>query len=272
MFSKSPNYVKLKTNLRLAINRMKLAEKKKAELAQKARKEIADYIQEDKIERAKIRVEQIIREDYLVEALEIVEIYCDQLVARFGLITQLKELDDSIIEAVSSILWAYPILQSDIPEIRIIAEIFEIKYGPNFSKICRDGDSDKISEKLKRKLSIQTPPKALVEKYMVAIAKSYDLIYEPDPEIMKGGKDLIDLSDKSNMIGFIGFPQPPVMSPPHLLPQTSHYNIPQQFNPKEDDKPSTNLDLPNTPSTNSKNDDFDFDALNRRFEELKKLK
>ena len=61
MFSKSVNYSKLKTNLRLTVNRMKLAEKKKTELAQKARKEIADYIQDDKIERAKIRVEQIIR-------------------------------------------------------------------------------------------------------------------------------------------------------------------------------------------------------------------
>lgn len=44
MFSSGCNYNKLKTNLRLAINRLKLLEKKKTELAQKARKEIADYI------------------------------------------------------------------------------------------------------------------------------------------------------------------------------------------------------------------------------------
>ena len=37
-------YSKLKTNLRLAINRLKLVEKKKTELAQKSRKEIADFI------------------------------------------------------------------------------------------------------------------------------------------------------------------------------------------------------------------------------------
>lgn len=61
MFSNTPNYTKLKTNLRLAINRLKLLEKKKTELAQKARKEIADYIQIEKHERAKIRVEHIIR-------------------------------------------------------------------------------------------------------------------------------------------------------------------------------------------------------------------
>lgn len=61
MFSSNPNYTKLKTHLRLAINRLKLIEKKKTELTQKARKEIADYIAAGKSERAKIRVEHIIR-------------------------------------------------------------------------------------------------------------------------------------------------------------------------------------------------------------------
>lgn len=37
-------YAKLKTNLRLAINRLKLVEKKKTEMALKSRGEIADFI------------------------------------------------------------------------------------------------------------------------------------------------------------------------------------------------------------------------------------
>lgn len=61
-----------------------------AELAQKARKEIADYLLSGKDERARIRVEHIIREDYLVEAMEILELYCDLLLARFGLIQSMK--------------------------------------------------------------------------------------------------------------------------------------------------------------------------------------
>ena len=49
MFSSGPNYSKLKTNLRLSINRLKLLEKKKTELTQKARKEIADYLSTGKV-------------------------------------------------------------------------------------------------------------------------------------------------------------------------------------------------------------------------------
>lgn len=90
MFSSRCNHSKLKTNLRLAIARLKQIEKKKAELAQKSRKEIADYISAGKVERAKIRVEQIIREDYMVEGMEIVEMYCDLLISRFGLFAEEK--------------------------------------------------------------------------------------------------------------------------------------------------------------------------------------
>lgn len=43
-----------------------------------------------KEDRARIKVEHIIREDYLVEAYEILEMYCDLLLARFGLIEQVK--------------------------------------------------------------------------------------------------------------------------------------------------------------------------------------
>lgn len=54
MFDSGPNYSKLKTNLRLAVNRLKLLEKKNTELALKARKEIADYIAAGKAERGNL--------------------------------------------------------------------------------------------------------------------------------------------------------------------------------------------------------------------------
>lgn len=75
MFSTNPNYTKLKTHLRLAINRLKLLEKKKTELAQKSRREIAEYIASEKSERAKIRVEHIIRFVLTFLIVYIVQLY-----------------------------------------------------------------------------------------------------------------------------------------------------------------------------------------------------
>jgi len=37
-----------------------------------------------------LQVEHIIREDYMVEALEIIELFCDMLLARFGLIETMR--------------------------------------------------------------------------------------------------------------------------------------------------------------------------------------
>lgn len=241
MFSSGPNYTKLKTHLRLAVNRLKLLEKKKTELAQKARKEIADYLATGKYERAKIRVEHIIREDYLVEAMEIVEMFCDLLLARFGLLTQMKELDSGIAEQVSSLIWVAPRLQSDVEELRVIADLLTSKYGKPFAEVARTATGDHmVSVKLMHKLAIQAPPKLLVEKYLIEIANIYHIDYEPDPQVMKGEVSgdgmLIDLSDRNNLggsgggapqpPGFIGYPQAPALPPMPMPPTNMPFNYP----------------------------------------------
>uniref|UniRef100_A0A1B0G3W3 IST1 homolog n=1 Tax=Glossina morsitans morsitans TaxID=37546 RepID=A0A1B0G3W3_GLOMM len=243
MFSSGPNYTKLKTNLKLAQNRLKLLEKKKTEIAQKSRKEIADYLSTGKTERARIRVEHIIREDYLVEAMEVVEMYCDLILARFGLVTQMKELDDGIAEAVSSLVWVCPRMQSDIPELKVICDIFVQKYGPQFAESARTATGDhRVSEKLMHKLELQAPPKLLVEKYLIEIAKNYNIEYEADPQIMNDGKDegkdqyLIDLSDRNNLggkgssvppqMGFIGYPTVPPLPQMPPPPSNKPFNYP----------------------------------------------
>ncbi|VDN27323.1 unnamed protein product [Cylicostephanus goldi] len=166
-------YPKLKTNLRLAINRLKLMGKKKTEMAMKARTEIAEYIackaefSTNKADRARIRVEHIIREDYLVEAFEILEMYCDLLLARFGLIEQMKTLDDGIAEAVISIMWAAPRLANDIQEFKTISDQLTIKYGKPFAEAARANQLEfpaKVAPKLISKLSVAAPPKVMVER------------------------------------------------------------------------------------------------------------
>ncbi|BFZ24848.1 hypothetical protein BsWGS_27887 [Bradybaena similaris] len=228
MFKSGPNYTKLKTNLRLIINRLKLLEKKKTEMALKSRKEIADYISAGKEDRARIRVEHIIREDYLVEAMELLEMYCDLLLARFGLIQTQKELDPGLEEAIATIIWATPRLQADVQELKAVTEEFTLKYSKEFAQACRGNNLSNVSEKVMHKLSVQAPPKALVERYMVEIAKTYNVPFEPDPTVMQHDEILmaenllidLDADDKKNqgrgggggggggIRGGVGAPQP----------------------------------------------------------------
>nr|XP_060644074.1 IST1 homolog isoform X1 [Anolis sagrei ordinatus] len=196
---------RLRVNLRLVINRLKLLEKKKTELAQKARKEIADYLSAGKDERARIRVEHIIREDYLVEAMEILELYCDLLLARFGLIHSMKELDSGLAEAISTLIWAAPRLQSEVAELKIVADQLCAKYSKEYGKLCRTNQIGTVNDRLMHKLSVEAPPKILVERYLIEIAKNYSVPYEPDSVVLAEApadaeSDLID-------VGFVDDPK-----------------------------------------------------------------
>ncbi|XP_063801555.1 IST1 homolog isoform X2 [Pseudophryne corroboree] len=153
-------------------------------MAMKARKEIADYLSCRKDERARIRVEHIIREDYLVEAMEILELYCDLLLARFGLIHSMKELDPGLAEAVSTLIWAAPRLQTEVSELKTVASQLCHKYSKEYGNLCRSNQIGTVSQRLMHKLGTEAPPKILVERYLIEIAKNYNVQYEPDAMVM----------------------------------------------------------------------------------------
>jgi vacuolar protein sorting-associated protein IST1 len=198
-------YAKMKTNLRLAANRLKLLQKKKTEMAQKARGEIADFLNTNKEDRARIRVESIIREDFVVEAYELLEMFCELLLARFGLIQQMKELDDGIAEAVSSILWVAPRISHEIQEFKIISDQLQQKYGKQFAEAARMNqlpEPSRVAPKLIQKLSVSAPSKLLVEKYLIEIARSANIEFTPDPKVMRDDDDEIATAER-NLINFM---------------------------------------------------------------------
>ena len=93
--------------------------------------------------------------------------FCDLLIARFGMIQQEKEMDGGLAEAVSSLIWVAPRLQSDCQELKVIADLFTHKYGKQYALAARDNAVGTVSPKLMAKLSVQAPPKMLVENYMI---------------------------------------------------------------------------------------------------------
>ncbi|XP_043350678.1 IST1 homolog isoform X3 [Dermochelys coriacea] len=286
---------RLRVNLRLVINRLKLLEKKKTELAQKARKEIADYLASGKDERARIRVEHIIREDYLVEAMEILELYCDLLLARFGLIQSMKDLDTGLAEAVSTLIWAAPRLQSEVAELKIVADQLCAKYSKEYGKLCRTNQIGTVNDRLMHKLSVEAPPKILVERYLIEIAKNYNVPYEPDSVVM----EIFNGVPVGTYQPFANLHPPPIPAAPPMYESVDDLSTDKDVSsaqvagpgpkPEASTKPGTGApdiydnfvlpELPSVPDTlpmasaganTSASEDIDFDDLSRRFEELKK--
>lgn len=282
-FGDSYNEKKLKANLKLAINRLKLVEKKKTEIALRARKEIADYLKMNKIERAKIRVEHIIREDYLVEALEIIEMQCDLILARIALLGNGKGKNNvphvSIHEAVDSILWAYPQVSGDCQELKIVVGQLAILFGKQYVHEVQNKAGDEnphVNVKLVSRLDPSTPKAFIIETYLQAIAEAYDVDYQADPQVMAAyarqnairEEDLINIGGNphgGNDDFFMPKPPgnqpgnnpPPANYPPSNggnvapYPGTNHHQPQQPYNPQQQQKPF------GYPSQQPQNGEFD---------------
>ena len=72
---------------------------------------------------------------------------------------------------------------TDVPELKVVGDQFALKYGKPYAQACREQSVSTISEKLIHKLSVQAPPKVMVEKYLQEIANNYNLEYTPDPQV-----------------------------------------------------------------------------------------
>lgn len=74
----------------MAISRMSLLKNKKVNSIKLQKRQVAELLQQQKDESARIKVENLIREDYTIEALDILELFCDLLQTRLQLIVESK--------------------------------------------------------------------------------------------------------------------------------------------------------------------------------------
>ncbi|KAF8527594.1 DUF292-domain-containing protein [Hysterangium stoloniferum] len=174
------NAARTKVQLRLAVQRLRMLQEKKSAQAKSARRDIATLIERGKLETARIKVENIINEDIYVELLELIELYCELLIARFGLLEiSAREPDPGIYEGVTCVIHAAP--RTEIKELHILRELLMHKFGREFSIAVMENRDGCVNERVMRKLSIVTPGPTLVDAYLDTIAKGYGIDWEPTP-------------------------------------------------------------------------------------------
>ncbi|KAK6518546.1 hypothetical protein TWF506_005685 [Arthrobotrys conoides] len=170
----SPLLSKLKVALKLCISRLRMVQQKETAIAKINRRALAAIIESGKIESAKIRVENIIREDINVELLEILELYCELLLARIGLM-EAKDVDPGLEEAIQSVIYAAP--RTDVKELQTVRVLLMEKYGKIYAQSAMENAEGKVAERVSKKLRVEPPSPELVELYMQEIAKAYHVHY-----------------------------------------------------------------------------------------------
>ena len=142
---------------------------------------MAQLLEAGKEESARIRVENIIASDITTELHEIIELYCELLLARIGLLDNNNtgggaggsrgECDAGLEEPVKSIIYAAPRL--DIKELNNVRGLLLDKFGKEFAVAAMENRDGKVAERVLSRLRVGMPEKELVDSYLEAIAEGF---------------------------------------------------------------------------------------------------
>ncbi|KAJ7103129.1 regulator of Vps4 activity in the MVB pathway-domain-containing protein [Mycena belliarum] len=270
--NKTWNAPKAKVQLRLSVQRLRTLQQKKEAQAKASRRDIASLLERGKIETARVKVETIINEDIHVELLELLELYSELLLARFGLLDQnTRTPDPGISEGVCSIIHAAP--RTELKELHVLRDILMHKFGREFSVAVMENRDGCVSDRVVRKLGNATPSSELVDAYLSEIAKAYGVEWTPNlPAYAEENAEAQEVSEMAD--GNDSEKAPTSGSDPAAtlklpaIPPTEGEG--KEKKSSEDSKPKSGPNPSKKPSSPPDAPEDEFDALAKRFAALKK--
>ena len=168
----------------MGVQRIQILNNKKSVLVKHQKREIAQLLSIGKEEKARIKVEHNIRDDYLIEAYELLELFTELLNERIRQITNAKTCPDDLKEAVCSVIWAAANIE--ITEFLEIKKQLANKFGSSFVRDAEKNVNNTVNKRLYQILRYTPPSEDLVTGYLIEIAKSYDIEWTPkDKGILK---------------------------------------------------------------------------------------
>ncbi|KAI3742099.1 hypothetical protein L1987_59779 [Smallanthus sonchifolius] len=210
---------KCKTSLKLATSRIKLMKNKKEVQINQMKRDLAQLLETGQERTARIRVEHVIREEKMVAAYELIEIYCELIVARLPIIDSQKTCPVDLKEAVTSAIFAAPRC-SDISELSDIRKQLTAKYGKDFVSAAIELHPDcGVSHMLVEKLSAVAPDLQTKIKVLSAVAKDHNIDWDPTSFEEKESKPQSDLLNGPSSFENVGMAN---VDPPKIQPVHSH--------------------------------------------------
>ncbi|XP_051123629.1 uncharacterized protein LOC127246359 isoform X1 [Andrographis paniculata] len=194
-FKQRFNAAKCKTLLKLTIPRIKLLRNRREIQLKQMRKDIAKLLETGQEATARIRVEHIIREEKMMAAQEIVELFCELIAVRLPIIEAQRECPLDLKEAISSVCFAAPRC-ADLPELQQVQILFAGKYGKEFVVAATELLPEcGVNRKLVELLSIRAPAPDVKLKLLKDIAEEHQLDWDAsasEKELLKPHEDLLN--------------------------------------------------------------------------------
>ncbi|CAN1844322.1 IST1-like protein [Linum perenne] len=117
--------------------RMKALKNKRQAMARQSKEDVAQLIKLGCHNIAFDRVEQVVKDEEMVKVYELLDNYCDVISINLSYIRKRKDLPNDLNEAVSSLVFASARC-GDLPELLVIRELAEDRYGSRFERAAVD--------------------------------------------------------------------------------------------------------------------------------------
>lgn len=212
--------------------------------------------QQGKVESARIRVENIIRSDLTTELYEILELYCELLIARAGLLEPSGPPDAGLEEAVSSLIYAAP--RTEIKELHTARVLLAEKFGKDYALNASENKEGKVGARVMERLRVEPPKQELVEAYLSTIADAYGVDYPKGSKAAREAANNGEGDDDDDDDAPSGGLKEPALEEPLNTEELSKATPPREFGgPKSpvsvvppkpsSDNPSPRIRLPGPP-------------------------
>ncbi|XP_045807444.1 uncharacterized protein LOC123900167 [Trifolium pratense] len=123
---------KCKKAIKRARYKIRLLKNKRQAIVKQLRKDLAELIQNGYEEAALDRVEQLMKDERLAAAYELLDQFCEFILTQISYIRKHKDCPNDIKEAISSLIFASARC-GDIPELFVVRKLFGKRYGEKFA-------------------------------------------------------------------------------------------------------------------------------------------
>ncbi|KAF3781680.1 IST1-like protein [Nymphaea thermarum] len=161
------------------MSRMKLLRIKREEQLKVMKRNLAQILQSGQEQTARARVEHLYKEVNTIAAYDLLESFCEQIVARLPIIESQKKCPLDLEEPISSLLFASQRC-AEIQEFTDVHHHFTSKYGKEFvSAAVELRAGSRVNRTVIEKLSAKTPDGQTKLKMLAAIAKEHNVDWDP---------------------------------------------------------------------------------------------
>lgn len=175
LLGRSFKTTRFKALVNLAISRLAVLANQRQVRSSQARSDVVQLLQLGHQERALFRVEQVIKDQKLLDAYAIIESYCEVVLERIKLLEHERECPEELKEAISGLIFASSRC-GDFPELIEIRSVITSRFGKEFTaRAIELRNNCAVGPMIVQKLSARPPSLEIKLKLLKQIASEHGI-------------------------------------------------------------------------------------------------